>query len=111
MPSLTTLAAQSIPDPEQRAVALRAMTAAQLTMEKAVAHTAEPARYPLPSDARSIERLFLSRFEALDRSVKRDAAGTATSALRTPTQPTTPPSSPPSPTTTTHPLTSATRRR
>src|SRR5262249_3688585 len=45
----------------------------QLTMEKAIAHIAEPGNYPLPNTPSSLERIFADLAANLPRGARKDA--------------------------------------
>ncbi len=54
-----------ITDPKLKAVAERVFQMFQVATEKAVAHAADPAKFPMPADATAVERIMLARFQAL----------------------------------------------
>ncbi len=54
---------KELTDPKVRKVAMRVVKTFQLAAEKAVAHSAEPDTFPIPSNPKSLEQLFLSRFQ------------------------------------------------
>lgn len=51
--------------PEIRAIAKRVINEMRLAIEKVASHHAEPARFPLPSDSTSVERILHGRFRQL----------------------------------------------
>jgi hypothetical protein len=71
MVDLETHIAREIPERELRMVAMRALNTARLALHRAVAHHAEPQSFPIPSNARSLERLFLARFQRLRPEARR----------------------------------------
>ncbi len=58
----------SIADPKLRQIARRVANSARLAAEKAVAHEADPQKYPLPRGSKSLERIFHARFRALPQA-------------------------------------------
>ena len=53
---------EDLENPKLRQLALRVAMITRLAAEKAIAHLAEPAEFPLPPDPTSLEGLFHSRF-------------------------------------------------
>ena len=68
MANLTLITNGSISDPTLRQIARRVANSARLVAEKAVAHEADAQTYPLPSDPKCLEQIFLARFRALPRA-------------------------------------------
>jgi len=52
-------------DPKLRKIAMRVVKEMELTVQKIVAHKAEPANFPLPQDPDSVEQILQSRFQRL----------------------------------------------
>ncbi|MBW4638534.1 MAG: hypothetical protein KME05_09910 [Gloeocapsa sp. UFS-A4-WI-NPMV-4B04] len=65
MPEIIVSQVTEIGNPELREIATRVLNTMQLAAEKATAHQAEPATYPISSDPDSFEQLFSSRFQQL----------------------------------------------
>lgn len=65
MPEIIVSQVTEIDNPELREIATRVLNTMQLAAEKATAHQAEPATYPISSDPDSFEQLFSSRFQQL----------------------------------------------
>lgn len=65
MDEITTSQVTEIEEPKVRDVAMRVVNTLRLAAEKAVAHHAEPAKYPIASETDSLEQIFLARFQAL----------------------------------------------
>ena len=63
MSSITTSQTSELTDPKLRAIGKRVLRMLQLEAEKAVAHHAEPANFPI--DPNSAEQIFLARFKEL----------------------------------------------
>ena len=65
MDEITMSRVTEIEDPKLRDVGMRVVNTLRLVAEKAVAHHAEPAKYPIASETDYLEQIFLARFQAL----------------------------------------------
>ena len=84
MPEIKVSQVTEIDNPELREIATRVVNIMQLAAEKATAHQAEPATYPISSDPNSFEQLFLSRFEQLPPEQQQAAIGKVLAAIKAP---------------------------
>jgi hypothetical protein len=75
-----------IPDPKLHAIAERVLALFFLAGEKAVAHLADPAAYPLPADPRSIEHVLLKRFQFLPPARQQKGLAKVMASVRAPAQ-------------------------
>ena len=85
MADITMSEVTDLADPKIKAIAKRVLRTLQLEAEKAVAHHAEPANFPLASDPDSAERLFLSRFNELDQTKRQAAVVKVMASVKAPT--------------------------
>jgi hypothetical protein len=69
---------------ELREIAMRVVNTMQLAAEKATAHQAEPATYPISSDPNSFEQLFQSRFQQLRPEQQQAAIAKVMVAIKAP---------------------------
>jgi hypothetical protein len=65
MADITISQITELQDPKLRAIVNRVFLTARMAAEKAVAHSSEPANFPIAPDPKSLERTFLSRFKKL----------------------------------------------
>jgi hypothetical protein len=65
MADITISQMTELQDPKLRAIVNRVFLTARMAAEKAVAHSAEPANFPITPDPKSLEHVFLSRFKKL----------------------------------------------
>ncbi len=65
MSEITTSESVEITDPKLRALCRRAIKVISLAAERAVAHTADKAAHPIPSDASSFEQLVAGRLKEI----------------------------------------------
>jgi hypothetical protein len=80
--SVTDTLVVEIPNAKVRAIAMRVARQAELGFEKVAAHHAEPARFPLPTQAGSLEQILAIRFDKLPESTKKVAGARATARLK-----------------------------
>ncbi len=73
-----------IENSELSKIAMRVFNTMQLAAEKATAHQAEPATYPISSDPNSFEQLFQSRFQQLRPEQQQAAIGKVMVAIKAP---------------------------
>lgn len=73
-----------IENSELREIAMRVVNTMQLAAEKATAHQAEPATYPISSDPNSFEQLFQSRFQQLRPEQQQAAISKVMTAINAP---------------------------
>jgi hypothetical protein len=74
MTDIITSKLDKIADPKMAAIADRTLKSLQLAAEKTLAHYADPAAFPLPTDAGSAEQLFLSHFNRKKPEILQAAA-------------------------------------
>lgn len=84
MPEIKVSQVTEIENSELREIATRVFNTMQLAAEKATAHQAEPATYPISSDPNSFEQLFQSRFQQLRPEQQQAAIGKVMVAINAP---------------------------
>jgi hypothetical protein len=76
MTDITVSESVELADPKLRSIALRVGKTLHLAAEKAVAHHADPDRYPSDRDRDSLERIFLARLRELPAAKQRKVVAT-----------------------------------
>jgi len=84
MDTITTSQVTDLKDPKLRKIALRIVREAELAMEKVAANHAEPSKFPLTSDPKSIETILASRFATLTAPTKQAAGIRAVQRINSP---------------------------
>ena len=84
MPDITDSQVMELADAKLKRVAKRVLYTFQVAGEKAVAHHADPAKYPLPADSNSAEHLFLARFRELKPGQQQAAVARVMASVKAP---------------------------
>jgi hypothetical protein len=84
MTDITTTTVTKIADPKLAAIADRVAKTFRMAAEKAAAHYADPARFPISADSKSAEQLFLSRMRSLPAAKLKAAAQKGLAFAQTP---------------------------
>src|SRR5690349_16512079 len=84
MNEITMFQTTELLDAKLRAAATRVAKTALLAMEKAVAHAAQPERFPIATDANTFERIFLSHLQSLPAATRQAATANVMVSVQAP---------------------------
>lgn len=84
MADITNTQETELADAKLRKIAVRVAREAELAIEKVAANHAQPAKFPLSSEAKSVEQILASRFTSLPRAVQQRGARAALDRINAP---------------------------